>query len=86
MNNRNQFPASVIEAAWRRSGGFCECNRPTHNHPNGKCPQKLSYSLRGSELLGGWEAHHINSNGEGVLNNCEILCQPCHKKTQTYGG
>lgn len=35
---------------------------------------------------GGWEPHHMSATDRGVLSNCEILCQECHKKTGTFGG
>lgn len=79
------FPDSVVEEAWQRSGGKCECTRTTHGH-HGRCNATLYKSRRGYEGYGGWEAHHINANGPATLSNCEILCIECHKKTQTYGG
>lgn len=80
------FPQDVVDQASRRSGGRCECKRLSHRgHLNGRCEAKVVYSRRGSELPGGWEAHHIDSNGPGTLNNCEILCQTCHKATRSYG-
>jgi len=85
MSIRVEFSDAVIQAAWRRCGGQCECKRISHNHGY-RCPQKLNWNLRGSELPGGWEAHHVNSNGDGSLSNCEILCQWCHKHTESYGG
>ncbi len=79
------FPDSVVTDAWKRSGGRCECRRTTHGHsiPHGA---GLTWSARGSEGPGGWEAYHVNSNGPDTLSNCEILCQPCHKVTGSYGG
>ncbi len=79
------FPESVVEAAWNRSGGRCECTRSSHGHAS-RCRTQLNKGSRGKETAMGWEAHHINSNGEPVLSNCEILCQDCHKKTGSYGG
>ena len=78
------FPNSVVEKAWARAGGKCECKRKKCNHkiPHGK---SLRWESRGKETDLGWEAHHIDSNGEPVLSNCLILCMPCHKATQTYG-
>ena len=74
------FPESVIDQAWKRSGGKCECKRTSHGHasPHGK---QLVKSNQGREGIGAWEAHHINANGGDVLSNCEILCWDCHKKT-----
>ena len=78
------FPDSVIKAAFNRSKGRCECTRRSCPHSN-RCPEKLIWNRRGYEGPGGWEAHHINSNGPATLNNCEILCVKCHKGTRTYG-
>lgn len=79
------FSESVVQQAWNRAGGKCECKRTTHGH-TGRCNRALSWSSRGKESGMGWEAHHINANGPDTLSNCEILCQDCHKKTGTYGG
>lgn len=83
------FSDSVVQAAWQRAGGCCECTRSTHGHA-GRCNARLVWAARGVERgIGGWEAHHktsVAAGGADVENNCEILCQPCHKKTQTYGG
>ena len=78
------FADSVIRDAWRRSGGRCECKRAGHVH-TGRCPKQLSPRRRGSELAGGWEAHHVVANGGDTLSNCEILCQSCHKSTGSFG-
>lgn len=80
------FPDSVVDAAWGRSGGKCECERPSHNHSLLFCRKQLSKASRGYETNMGWEAHHVNANGDPVLSNCEILCQDCHKATRSYGG
>ena len=79
------FSDSTISQAWTRAGGSCECTRASHGHW-GRCGRTLSWNFRGSELQGGWEAHHITAGGSDSLSNCEILCQDCHKKTQSYGG
>lgn len=78
------FPESVVRDAWNRSGGKCECKRKNHGHI-GRCSKTLRWASRGTEGAYGWEAHHIVAGGPDTLSNCEILCQPCHKKTQTYG-
>ena len=79
-----RFPDSVVLAAWQRAGGKCECKRISHGH---KTPHgiRLNWGSRGKETDLGWEAHHTNANGPAILSNCEILCQPCHKKTYSYG-
>jgi len=82
------FSQTVVDAAWKRAGGKCECNRSTHGH-SGRCEKLLSYENRGKEgTRGAWEAHHIVSvaaGGSDTLSNCEILCLDCHKLTRSYG-
>lgn len=31
------------------------------------------------------EIHHIRRDGGNGLGNAQVLCQPCHSKTATYG-
>jgi 5-methylcytosine-specific restriction endonuclease McrA len=72
------FPEEVKKAAYNRAGGKCECTRSGCNH-SGRCNASLS---------GGWHAHHIHASsldGHDGLSNCEALCIPCHKNTQSYG-
>lgn len=75
------FSNEVIEQAWKRSGGKCECQRTTHGH-SGRCNKTLSHENQGRESgWGAWEAHHISTSGGDGLSNCEILCWDCHKRT-----
>lgn len=76
------FPDSVVEQAWVRSGEKCECSRITHTH-TGRCNKVLYKHRRGDRDHGyGWEAHHISVSGGDTLSNCEILCwNPCHRAT-----
>lgn len=84
VNSTKVFPLSVVQAAWTRAAGRCECKRVTCGHSH-RCNKPLQWNLRGSEAAGGWESHHVDSNGADTLSNCEILCQPCHKNTQSFG-
>lgn len=84
------FSNAVIQAAWNRSGGRCECTRKTCGHAgNPRCVRILNWYARGNDYApGGWEAHHkvaVASGGSDTLSNCEILCISCHKKTGSYG-
>ncbi len=83
------FSQSVVDAAWIRSGGKCECTRSSHGHSI-RCNKTLSYDNRGKDgNWGAWEAHHklsVAAGGSDNLSNCEILCIDCHKKTGSYGG
>lgn len=33
----------------------------------------------------GLEVHHKNRNGGNDLGNAEVLCNPCHEATSSYG-
>jgi hypothetical protein len=80
------FPLSVVQEAWKRAGGRCECRRTSHNHPYNHCGKQLSWDNRGKDgAWGCWEAHHISAGGPDTVSNCEILCCDCHKRTSTYG-
>ena len=79
------FPDSVVDQAWNRSDGKCECTRTGHSH-NRPCNKDLFKAAREKETPLGWETHHIIAGGPDTLSNCEILCQNCHKQTDTYGG
>ena len=76
------FPDSVVDEAWTRSGGKCECTRVTHGH-TGRCNKAVLKSSRGRDSGDyGWEAHHVSALASDTLSNCEILCwNPCHKAT-----
>ena len=78
------FPDNVVRTVWSESGGRCQCTRSSHSHGT-RCTQILLWEKRGKEELGGWEAHHVDSNGPNIPSNCEILCQDCHKATGSYG-
>jgi hypothetical protein len=74
------FPENVVQQAWQRAGGKCECRRTTHGH-TGRCNKQLAWENRGREGRGKWEAHHRVRGGDDTLSNCEILCWDCHSKT-----
>ncbi len=75
------FPDDVVKRAWQRSGGRCECRQPKHKHEGTRCNKELSFSARGKEEKGRWEAHHIISGYGDTFYNCEILCADCYKQT-----
>ena len=73
------FSESVKDAAFRRSGGQCECRRTTHRRI-GRCGTNITRY--------GAEYHHIvsqNAGGSDGLDNCEALCVTCHQQTKSYG-
>lgn len=75
------FPDSVVQDAWRRAGGRCECRRRSHNHRYVRCNKQLVWDNRGREGRGKWEAHHRSRTHGDILSNCEILCWDCHTGT-----
>lgn len=81
------FSQSVINQAFQRSEGRCECNRLEHRHMTGRCSTLLDPD--NTQPGHQWNANHITaqrlpSSSDG-LSNCEILCIPCHKATDSYG-
>lgn len=77
------FAPVVIEAAWERSGGMCECARTSCGHSS-RCNKSLVRSSQGKDSPRGWEAHHVRSTGPAVLSNCQILCRSCHQRSRSY--
>ena len=73
------FPEDVVEQAWKRAGGKCECKRREHKHVPVRCGKDLVYTNRGREGQGRWEAHCVNPKFTDILYNCEILCADCYK-------
>lgn len=81
------FSEDVVKAAWVRSRGKCECMDFTRcRHSIVPHWRELAWNARGDDnSMQGWEAHHIDPDGEPDLSNCRILCIECHKNTPTYG-
>lgn len=75
------FSESVKDqAAFRRSGGRCECKRRHHSHGVSRCSRTVTRPSA--------EFHHVTAEsvgGSNGLSNCEVLCLPCHKGTPSYG-
>jgi len=80
------FSDDTIIQAWVRAGGRCECQRNTHDHTLERCPRRLNIANRGRQGEGAWVAHHVIASDGDRLSNCELLCWPCHAKTQKLGG
>jgi hypothetical protein len=80
------FPQAVIDAAWKRAGGKCECTLNTCPYHTGRHNKALDPQNRTEGMK--WHAHHIlsqNAGGSDGLQNCLILCIPCHEYTKSYG-
>ena len=78
----DQFSDELVEKAWQRAEGKCECERTTHGHW-GKCNKPLLQGSRGNrDSTFGWEAHSKSGLHIDSLTDCEIICwNPCHKST-----
>jgi len=62
---RREFSAKVKLQAWERAGGLCEVV-----WCKGKLmPGKFAYD----HVIPDW------MGGEPELENCQVICQPCHK-------
>lgn len=63
-SDRDEFPRSVKEAAWKRCGGHCE-------HP--ACGMKIMNGARYDHVT------PAALGGKGILSNCQVLCGRCHR-------
>lgn len=77
--NIMSFSDSVVDQAWTRSGGRCECTLTGHGHSE-RCGHELLRDRRGAEPSYCWEAHKKVAGGDDSLDNCEILCHQCCKQ------
>jgi 5-methylcytosine-specific restriction endonuclease McrA len=75
------FSEATKDAAYARSGGRCECTRRDGLH-TGRCAVRVPRRGRGIEY------HHKTATSQGgsdALSNYEVLCEPCHASTASYG-
>ncbi len=70
----------IIEQAWQRSAGLCECRHPHHKHPGERCGQRLNWINRGIYGEGAWEAQRLTAADGSLKPGVEILCWDCHAK------
>ena len=77
----DHFSESLIEQAWQRSGGECECWKESHGHI-GTCNKMLMKTYRGDRSSAyGWEAYSISGQYLDEMSDIEILCwDPCYKE------
>ena len=89
------FSEKVQEERYQFAQGRCECSRVgcAKGHL-GRCTEQLLPSGGPNQevrrLLGAvdWDAHHVvpeHDGGEDNLQNCQVLCVPCHRDTPSYG-
>ena len=77
-----EFSDELVEKAWNRSEGRCECDSRTHGHI-GRCLHALLKNRRGDRgSLYCWEAHSISGYHLNSDSDCKIYCwEPCHRLT-----
>ena len=75
-----RFSEELIERAWTRSKGKCECEYRDHDH-TGKCDRMLIKVFRGDRMSEyGWEPHSISGRYLDNLADCTIMClNPCYR-------
>ena len=71
---------SVINTAWKRSEGKCECSSTDHDH-KWRCCKVLYLPHRGLDEFGGWELYYKDKSARlNDPNNCEIQCFACYRE------
>lgn len=76
------FSDGTKDEAYARAGARCECTREGHGHDGHRCETRVK--RRGKSV----HYHHKTARkrgGSDALSNSEVLCQPCHVLTKTYG-
>jgi hypothetical protein len=76
----SEFSEIIIERAWARCEGVCECEREGHQH-KGRCKNTLIKERRGDKYsYFGWEAHSKSGYFMDDVDDVEILClEHCYK-------
>lgn len=75
----SEFSNEIVEAAWARAKGACECLYADHGHHN-RCGKTLLKAYRGDKFsFFGWEAHSKSGRYLNDISDCEIVCwDPCY--------
>ncbi|WP_353713930.1 hypothetical protein [Dehalogenimonas sp. 4OHTPN] len=72
------FSYVVVQQAWTRSSGRCECARGSHQHP-GRCNRLLIWERRtGESKPGAWVAESKSGQFRPDASDCEIVCWQCY--------
>ncbi|XUX01182.1 MAG: hypothetical protein TUN42_04130 [Dehalogenimonas sp.] len=76
------FSNAVVQQAWTRSGGRCECANRSHQHM-GRCNRALVWERRtGESKPGAWVAESKSGNFLPNASDCEIACWHCYSLSQ----
>ena len=74
------FSNAVVQEAWVRSAGRCECVRGSHQH-SGRCNRPLLWERRSESGPGGWVADSKSGLFQKGVTDCEIICWYCNANT-----
>ena len=72
------FSENVLDEAYSRAGGRCECTR---EHEGVKAPHHGKNCPRGFARYFGWlpyEKTPLSKGGKETFDNCEVLCKECN--------
>ena len=76
-----KFPEDIVEKAWERANGYCECTQILHEH-DGRCNRVLLDNKRGDKVHSfGWQAYSISGRYFNSVSDCKILCWDCYLKS-----
>jgi hypothetical protein len=72
------FSSSIVQQAWTRSGGRCECTSGSHQHAS-RCGRALVWERRtGENKPGAWVADSKSGRFSPEAADCEIVCWTCY--------
>jgi hypothetical protein len=72
------FSNLIIQQAWTRSAGRCECVRGDHNHGS-RCNRALVWERRtGESKPGSWVADSKSGAFRPGAEDCTIVCWQCY--------
>ena len=73
----------LVEQAWARAGGKCECKRIGCQHPGGRCGNTLNQKAFHLDDEDGWYVRLINEFGPQKMFNIEVACSKCFNKLKS---
>ena len=74
---------ALVQSAWQRAGGRCECTHAGHGH-EGRCNAMLYWGMQNSSSEGGWYAD-LRHGAMPNLSSIKILCAECRRKGRGVG-
>jgi hypothetical protein len=75
-----QVSRNIIDEAWKRSGGYCECTLTSHDH-EGRCKKLICKFFRGEADELGWEVHSLSGKPLDDISDNIVMCSGCFSQT-----